>query len=74
MKGFKTRKGLVQPDEPLPETCGVRGCKNKASRWWPLFEGNPCLCSHHSKNPPKGRWADLVEAADAPPDDFDIPY
>ena len=53
-------------------TCSVKGCKDKWVRQWPLL-GNKALCSHHSKHPPKGEWSRLVEAANAPPDDFDIP-
>jgi len=54
-------------------TCSVRGCKSKWGRLWPLIPGEPRLCSYHNKKPPKGYWANLVEKANAPPDDFDIP-
>lgn len=53
-------------------TCGVEGCKDNWVRCW-LLLGNKALCSHHSKHPPEGKWSRLVEAANAPPDDFDIP-
>ena len=57
----------------MQEVCSVRGCEGKAVIWWPLIDGEPCLCHKHYENPTK-KFRELVEKSKEPPDDFDIPY
>jgi len=51
--------------------CSVRGCHEEGTTTWPLIPGEPSLCGHHYDHPTP-QFADLVAAANAPPDDFDI--
>lgn len=52
--------------------CSVRSCREKGTTTWLLIAGEPSLCGHHYDHPTP-QFADLVAAANAPPDDFDIP-
>lgn len=58
------------PDNDMSpcKVCGKPSCV-----LWPLIEGEPALCKEHYDNPTE-EYRELVEAANAPPDDFDIPY
>lgn len=52
--------------------CSTRGCDREGTTTWPLIAGEPSLCGHHYDHPTP-QFADLVAAANEPPDDFDIP-
>ncbi len=53
--------------------CSVEGCPENWGTEWPLLDPVVKLCPGHECNPPE-RYRAWVAAANAPPDDFDIPF
>ena len=53
---------------PMKDKCSIPGCKEKATRWYPLLPGGPGFCHKH-KDRAIEYGADL-----SGPDDFEEPW
>lgn len=73
VKGDWCNAPVVEGSRYCPQCkCSVGDCPNGVGCSWPLLDPPVGLCSKHYKHPPE-QYRALVAAANAPPDDFDIP-